>query len=676
MIKKIAFLNLLLFFLVIKVSAHHAEVPNHSYKFGKVDPIEFETKVKGVDSAADAIKLFDVGKGSFDISATTKQFVYNFTRHVRFKVVNKKAYDLANFQITLYNSSTGSGKEVLTTVHGATYNLVNGKVEVSKMTGEAKFTSRQDKNNIEKKFTLPNVKEGSIVEYTYTTASDFTFALDTWYFQGSYPSLYSSFTLTLPQYYFYKPFINGYQQIKQTEPEVLTQVYTIPGSLETNVETINAQATRTNYYAENVPAIKDENYITTLEDYVSKISFEMMATNFPGSGYKDFSSTWPKLISELMDDERFGRFINRANYDKGMVAGIIKDEKDSVAKMDLIFNYIRKAVKWDGKSTIYTSGGNQKAVLTKKSGNSADINLSLLGMLKSAGLNCSPVLLSTRSNGYHPGYPMLSKFNGVVVQVQAGGKKYLLDATDEDNQDDFISYQNLSHQGLRVNVSDKTAEWISLENSKLSSSNIAYNLVLGEDNKFTGNLYVSSDNYEGQKRRKAYKANPTQAEFVKNYKANKPGLEIVSYKIENLDLPGQALAETMNVAIEDNMADAGNLLYFSPMFYEQTKENPFKLEERNFPVDFAYPFQDAFSAVIEFPEKYSLEKMPKNEAFSLPNNDGLFTIQYFVEGHKIAIRSKVSINKPVFSSEEYFTLKEFYKNIVRKQAEQIVFKKI
>jgi hypothetical protein len=671
MIKNLTFSLFVLFLSLTKVSGQSKDNSIRTFKYGKVDVTEFDTKVKGVDSAADAIKLFDVGKGTFEISATSHQFVYNFTRHVRFKVVNKNAQDLANFEVILYNSAVGSGKEDMTSLRGATYNLVNGKVEVSKMTGDAKFTSRLDKNHVEKKFTLPNVKEGSIIEYSYTTVSDFFFALDDWYFQGRYPAKYSAFTITIPEYYMYKPFINGYLEIQQTRAEIISQMYALSAAEQTAV-----QVTKTSYYVEDIPAIKDESFITTIDDYVAKISFEMMATKFPGSGYKDYSSTWPKLMFELMNEDQFGRFINRANYEKGFVSGIVKEEKDSVAKMNLIFNYIKKAVKWDGRHTIYTSENSQKAVMEKKTGNSADINLCLLGMLKMAGLICSPVLLSTRENGFHPGYPMLSKFNNVVIEVQAGGKQYLLDATDEDNLEGLLSYQDLSHQGLRVHVSEKTAEWISLENPNLSSTSIGYNLVLGTDNKFTGNMYFSTDYYEGLRRRKKYKGTATEAEFLKNYKASKPGLEIVSYKIENLNQPEQALAETMNVTIEDNVEDAGNLIYFTPMLYERTKDNPFNLEDRKFPVDFAYPFQELFKSVIEFPEKYVLDKLPKSEAFALPNNDGAFSIYYIVEGNKIAIRSKISINKPVFSAEEYYTLKEFYKNIVRKQAEQIVFKKI
>lgn len=676
MCKKFKLCLLGVFFVVTNVSAQTNSVRSNSLKFGKVALEEFETKVEGTDSAAAAIKLFDIGKGTFEISTKNGQFVYNFTRHVRYKVVNKNGYELADFEVGLYNSSTSTSEETLQSVRAATYNLVNGKIEVSKMTGDAKFSNRVDKNHVVKKFTLPNVKEGSIIEYTYNTISDFTFALDDWYFQGGYPCKYSEFTMTLPQYYIYKMSATGYIPVNQLKSEQINQTYFIPGTVSGHAQPVNATATRTVFYAEDIPAIKDENYITSLRDYTAKLGFELTATNFPSTGYKDYSSTWPKLITELMDEESFGKFIKRTNYDKGFLASIIKDEKDSLQKAALIFNYVKNNLKWDGKYGYYSNGNSQRAVFQKKSGNTGDINLSLLGLLREAGIKCSPVLLSTRDNGAHPGFPMLSKFNNVIVAAEVGNRRILMDATDEDNLQNLISYHDLSHQGLRVDLGTNSGEWISLENETVSKSTTVYNLVLNEENSFTGNLFISTSNYDGLRRRSLYKRTSSEAEFIKNYKTSKPGLEVSSYKIENLNLPEQALSETMEVVIEDNVEDAGNLLYFSPLFFERTKENPFSLEDRKYPVDFAYPFEENISSVIEFPAKYKLEKLPKNEAFTLPEKAGFFSIVYRLEGNQVAIRTKITINKPVFSAEEYFDLKELFKNIVRKQAEQIVFKKI
>jgi hypothetical protein len=644
-------------------------------KFGKVTAADFETKPFGADSSAAAVKIFDSGKITFEVSTATGSLESVFERHVRYKIINKNAYDLANLELHLYRGSNG-GEEKLGFATGATYNMVDGKVVVSKMNSDAKFTSQLDKNYTIKKLTLPNVKEGSVIEFNYETKSPYIFKIDDWYFQSGYPCKLSYLSFTMPQYYNYKLDATGYINIIPMKPVQVSQSLYIPSTNTTNSGTVTAQAMRNDYYAENIPAIKEENFITTMEDYVGKMGFELSSSNFPNSGFKDYGSTWQKIVEELMEHENFGGFIKRDSYSRDMVQGIISTETDPQRKMNLIFDYVKKNIKWDGKYSDYTKATSHKAVLEKKSGNAAEINLILMGMLNNAGLTAYPVLISTRRNGTHPGYPLIAKFNNVIVLVEmADSVKHFLDATDKNNVEDMIGYQNLNHMGLKVDVGNRNASWISTEDHMTSRSSMTYNLKLDKENKMTGSLYISSTHYNGLARRQEYQNAASEAEFLKDYKSSKPGLEISNYKIRNLDQPLETLEETMDITIEDNIEETGDVAYFMPMLFERTKENPFRLEERNFPVDFAYPTEENYRIMIELPETYKLEKLPASQKFALPNNDGSFTIIYDQAGNKIAIRSKITINKSTFTADEYFNLKELFKNIVAKQAEQIVFKK-
>jgi len=674
MYKKIQLLLLILILGIIKVYAQNQSPDPKNLKFGKISPEEFETKITGVDSAAAAIKLFDIGTGYFEVSHNNGGLVYVFERRLRYKIINKNGYDLADLEIPLYHNNKGA-EEKLTTLSGASYNLSNHEIVISKISNDAKFSSRLDKNRTIKKFTLPNVKEGSIIEYSYKTVSDFFFQLDDWYFQNHYPCKYSSFTITIPQYFIYKTSAGGYINIQQDKPAQVYQTLYIPSDNTHNSYTVTAQALKIHYYAQDIPAIKNENYITTLDDYVSKIGFELNTVQYPNSTPKDYNSTWPKIIAELKEHEHFGGFIKNRIEDDQLLNGILKGEDDPELKMNLIYNYVKNNIKWNGKYNDYAEVSSQKEVLEKRSGNSAEINLILSGLLKDAGLRSFPVLLSTRNNGTHPGYPLLSKFNSLIILVEIGDKKHLLDATNKNNTNDLISYQNLNHKGLKLNFDINDAEWISVENSKISSSNTVYNIVLNTSDKITGSLFLSTTNYKSLEKRSDYLATASQDEYVQRYRNAKNGLNIKNYTVTNLNEPEKPLIESMDVMIEDNVEEAGNLIYFSPLLFNRTKENPFTLEERNFPVDFAYPFEENYRMILDFPENYQLDKLPKSEKFKLPNDGGSFTITYSAEGNKIAVISKISILKSVFTAEEYYNLKELYKNIVRKQSEQIVFKK-
>ncbi|TBO39629.1 DUF3857 domain-containing protein [Pedobacter kyonggii] len=658
------FLTLMLCIGVSTVYAQTTQTIKREFKFGKIAPTEFEVKATGQDSSASAIKLFDVGDCYFEYNPTGG-FIYVFERHIRYKILNKNGYDLANYRVELYRNSN-SAKEDLSFMDAATYNMVDGKMVTSKLNKDARFTEEFDKNNVVKKFALPNVKEGSIIEFKYKIKSDFIFTLRGWKFQSNIPTLWSEYNVKIPEYLTYKNNLSGYYQVDHPLHQNVSASY-VPG--------LSSTAVYDKYCAANVPALKEEPYVTTMDDYIPKIKFELRATQFPGELYQDFNGSWSKIINGLAQDEKFGGFINKNSYAKSVLPGILKGEKDTLAAVKLIFNYVKNNLKWNKEYSEYAKETNPKSIFEKKTGSSADINLSLLSLLKEAKIEAYPVLISTRENGEHPGYPVESAFNNIIGVTQIGNTLYFLDATDKDLPVGMLDYENLSHQGFYMNLKSFNGKWLSTEPSLSSEKIFVYNMTLDKENKLTGKINQYSKGYSALNLRNKYRKTNNETEFVKNFKKDKTGLEISNYKIDNLDNLDELLTESMDVVIEDNVEEAGNLVYFTPLLFERTKENLFKLEQRKFPVDFAYPFKESYRITINFPEDYEVDKLPKGGVYKLPEDNGTFTINYVAEGKTLMVRSIISVNKSLYTPEEYFDLKELFKTVVEKQAEQIVFKK-
>jgi len=635
------------------------------FKFGKISPSEFDIKATGQDSSASAIKLFDVGDCYFELSPASGSFIYVFERHIRYKILTKNGYDLANFKIELYKNSN-SAKEDLNYMDAATYNLVDGKMIVSKLNKDAKFTEEFNKNYVFKKFALPNVKEGSIIEFKYKIKSDFIFTLRGWRFQSDIPTIYSEYNVTIPEYLSYKTDLSGYYSVNHTLHKSENASY---------VTGVSSNAMHDQYTAENLPALKDEAFITTIDDYIPRISFELLATRFPNQMYEDYTGTWPKIINSLSLDENFGGFINKNGYAKTVLPNILKGEKDTLTCIKLIYNYVKNNIKWNNDYSKYTSVINPKAIFEKKSGSSADINLTLLNLLKEAKINAYPVLLSTRDNGAHPGYPIISKFDNVVILASTGNRAYFMDATNQDLPIGMIDFENLSHQGFLIDFKNINGNWISTEPEFAQDKAFIYNLTLDKENKLKGQINQYSKGYAALNLRNRYRKTNNEIEFLKSFKKDKNGLELSNYKIDNLDLLDETLTESMSVVIEDNVEEAGNLVYFNPLLFEKTKENIFKHEERKFPVDFAHPIKESYRITLNFPEDYEIDKLPKSAAYKLPDDNGTFTISYFSEGKTLMVKSVITINKTIYAPEEYFDLKALFKAVVEKQAEQIVFKK-
>lgn len=657
--------KLLLSAFVIIIVQFNAYAQKKEFKFGKVALEEFQTKPLGEDSAASAIKLFDIGNCYFEISPSTGGFIYVYEKHVRYKIINKNSYNLADYSVGL-RKGNGGNREELHNFDAASYNLVDGKIVTSKPNKDSKFSEEFNKNFTYKKIALPNVKEGSIIEFRYAIKSSFIFNLRGWGFQSDIPTVYTEFNVKIPEYLSYKTNFSGYIVINRTKSEKINASY---------VSGLSSTANYDQYVLENVPALKNEAYITTLDDYRPTVDFELRSTNFPGSLMEDFNSTWPKIVSDLAKDENFGLFINKNSYAKTALPTILKGEKDPMVMTKLILDHVKKNIKWNKESYFYATGTNPKAVFEKKLGNSADINLTLISLLKEAKIEAAPVLISTRDNGAHPGYPILSKFDNVIAQVVIGDKNLFIDATNENMPLGMIAHENLNHQGFKVNLQTIEGNWISTEPIHTNETMYALDLVLDSDNKLKGSYNQYSRGYAALAVRNSYKNTNNETDYLKNFKTNKTGLAISEYSISNLNELDELLTQSMKVVIEDNVEEAGNLVYFSPLLYERTKENLFKQDTRNFPVDFATPIKETYRIKVIFPENYEIDKLPASGSYKIPGNSGLFTISFISEGKTLMVRSSIEISKSWYAPDEYFNLKELFKAIVEKQAEQIVFKK-
>lgn len=654
----------LLLLIAISISQLSAFSQKKEFKFGKIDPEEFQTKSFGKDSAAAALKLFDVGNLYFEYNEQTG-FKYVYERHIRYKILTKAGYDLANYKISLYKAN-GNSKDDLFGMDAATYNMVEGKMVTSKLTKDAKFTEEYNKSYTYKKFTLPNVKEGSILEFKYTLKSDFIFNLRGWNFQSDIPTLYTEYNVKIPEYFIYKTNFGGYLKPERTKHESISVNYAVG---------LSSNATYDQYALKNVPALRDEAFITTIDDYIPSVEFELQATDFPNDTYKNLNGTWPKIVKELTEDENFGVFINKNSYAKSVLPTILKAEKDTLAITKLIFDYVKSNIKWNKERNKYAVGTNPKAIFEKKTGSSADINLCLISLLKEAKVSVYPLLLSTRDNGRHPGYPMISKFNSVIAHVIINNQNILLDATDIDMPLGMVSYNNLNHEGLSLDLKNGTGGWITTEPTFANEKMINYVLVLDKENQLKGDIVQYTKGYAALNLRDKYRTTNNETEFLKDFKKTKTGLEISNYKISNLDNLDELLTESMQVVIEDNVEETGNLVYFTPLLFEKTKENPFKHEERLFPVDFAYPIKENYRITVAYPTDYEIEKLPKGSIYKIPDNKGTFTITFFNQDNSLMVKSVIDIPKSYYTTEEYFHLKALFKTIVEKQAEQVVFKK-
>jgi hypothetical protein len=192
----------------------------------------------------------------------------------------------------------------------------------------------------------------------------------------------------------------------------------------------------------------------------------------------------------------------------------------------------------------------------------------------------------------------------------------------------------------------------------------------------TGSISYIRDGYAAIGFRNREEEFLNEDKLIEKMTTDRPGMVVNSYEIEGLNEKQGKVTTKLDVSLTSSCDVMGDIISFSPLFYESTKENPFKLEERKFPVDFNYPISYVRSFKISIPEGYEVESLPANVGFVTPDKSAKFVYSTNNFGNIINVTVITEINKIMYLPTEYTVIKEFYNLIVAKQAEQIILKKI
>ena len=646
-------------------------------KFGDIPMDQLEMIRYEKDSSAAAVVLADYGQSTMEYSQSDG-FVLQFERLTRIKILTKDGLDYANFSIPLYHS--GSSNEKLSGLKAVTYNLENGKVIEVKLKNDAVFKEKQDANVDIMKITLPSVKAGSIVEITYKVRSDFFFNFQDWEFQNSLPIVWSEYRARIPEYFNYEKYMQGYIQLSVNENTTEQNSITIHSKERSegratqttfSDDKIDFLESRFRWAAKDVPAFKPEPFITSPRDYISKMNFELSFTKFPNQPMKNYMGSWEDINKTYAESSDFGEEVTGNGFLKKTVEEITSGSTSPENKIGAICNYVKQTVAWDGTSRKYTSAS-LKSVLDDKKGNSAEINLLLASMLEKADLKVSPVLLSTRDHGFiREATPASSQFNYVICLVQLGDKSILLDATDKLLPTGTLPEKCLNGNGFVV--SKDGVEWVKLQSPGKSRRIVNAELTLENTGELKGKLQIERTGYYAHGSRKNY-FSKGEADYQKDFLGSR-SWELSKSDYQNANEIQQSFKEAHELTINDHITSTGEMIYLSPFVMDQEEENPFKLEAREYPVDFGSPFDKTYVIKITIPDNYTVEELPKSKALVLPNSAAKYFFNAAQAGNTINIASSLSLNRSLFVQDEYPNLREFYNQIVAKQAEQIILKK-
>ncbi|TLV00473.1 DUF3857 domain-containing protein [Dyadobacter luticola] len=635
--------------------------------FGVIDKASLQMKVCPGDSSADAMFLYDYGETTFGYEANRGIFIKTKI-WARIKIFKESGLDQGNILLTYYEGAKTGAKEKLDDISGVVYNLDGNEIVTTKLDQSTIQTEKSAEGYLTRKFNLPNVKKGSVIEYSYTRFTPFLVSATpkAWPFQGSIPIQWSEYKVTIPSFIEYHITFGGYLPFYINESEVVDMKF--------GLKMLEGKSTSYRLVVKDAPAFVNEPFITTSDDYISKVSFEPSAYKIAGFIGEEFAGTWDQIDWKFRKAALFGEEINAPVFGKEIPEQLLDNAASPKDKMNVGYSYIQKTMKWDEGVALMPASDIKKAYQNRK-GNSAAVNLLLINLLRKAGLDCDPVVLSTRSHGkVFKDFPTLENFNYVIARVMVDSVAYLLDATQKFARPGVLPEYALNgfgrvipkvYQGHFIDIIPKDA------NSTLVMVDAEF---LPEDGKLKGKYSASLGGYEALDWREDFASEPDKKyleAFQKEFSEWSIKNLTVSNKTEKLDAPVSVKCE---FETESESMSPGTY-YFDPITAGKMKENPLKSSERIYPLDFTTLVATSFIGTFRLPEGYFIEEMPKAEVITLPGNSARFLYQAKQDGNVIQVTSKVSINKIKFLPEEYHDLKEFFDRVVTKHAQPLVIKK-
>lgn len=653
-----------------------------NFKFGKVSKEELQETSYMSNEDVNAAVLYREEFITFEFVAN-EGFVQKKNIFERIKIYNKQGFDYATKSLRYYDSDSRNS-ETISALKAVTYNLENEKIQKTKLKSNGIFKEKKNKYWKTQKFTMPNLKEGCIVEYKYTLTSPFL-RVDEIYLQQTIPIKKLDFKFEAPEYYNYKKHINPQANyLPLISDEVISKSITFSSREQAGMggsgttrsqkqeskESVRYKVVKANLV--NIPALKQEPMVSNINDYRSKLVLEIDFLKYPNKPIKQLSTTWEAVANTIYENEAFGGQLNKTNFYKDEIDALIANSNDNLEKAGLIFNFLKSKVKWNGFVGIYSESGVRKAY-KNQTGSNADINLLLTSMLRYAGLNANPVLVSTKENGV-PLFPTRDGFDYVVSAIEMPNGLILLDASSTFSSPNILPTRALNWQGRMIKEGGSST-WVNLLPSKPSKHKVFMNYTINDDISISGKIRNQlTDHY-------AYKFssnffNASDESIIDVLQEKSPELVVSDLDIKNMS-NSKPILQSYSFTLDNALDKIGDDIYISPMLFLVSRESPFKQETRNYPIDFNHPFINEYMINISIPEGYKIESLPENKAVKLDeNNVSKYTYLLNESGNNIQLKVSFNFNYSAVPSAEYPTFRQYYNSYIEKLSDKIVLKKI
>ncbi len=639
---------IIFFFVFLLYNSLYSQDNFKEKKFRDVSIEELQMDSCDFYSGADAMVLFNVANLYIDYE-NVKGVVYHLYVHKRIKIFSNSGKSFASGKIKFIKSKAKRFSDNIRKFKAYTYNLVEGKVEETKIGKKDKFINDISDYSAEMSFAMPNVQKGSVIDLKYEIISTNIGNLKTWFFQDVIPVKISKISYRFPNFLKYK--INTYGNFYSLKSK--KDYHT----LNINNHTFDAYGKEISM--SNILPLEKEKYMGSLLGSLSRLEFNLEYID-PYYGFKYNNSTYEKMNKNLLGDSMFG-----GRMKKGGFAKVWEKElkgKSQIEKAEFILKKIQNNTAWNNIFSIY-SGVSGKKLMKKGEGNTGEINWALISALKYFDIETYPVIIKRKKYGIpNPAFCNIFDYDYLVALVVIDNKEYFCDAT-SDFPFGIIREQCINDKGFVV---DENYRWIDMTKNADFKQSAIYTF------KIKGN-YIFSDILVQLKQYAAFEA---YGKYNNEKLKNELKKQFSDYEIEKIEFDTINNSDIFkySISLKKEIED-DEIIVLEPFIKPYFDINPFKKEERISNVDFKYNITLNYMFNLELPDGYTIE-LPSN--VRIENEDKTLKYQYMATngGDKVVVMMKYKSAKTVFSPQEYTVLKTFFEKMTTTNKQVVLLKKL
>lgn len=652
-------INVLLLLLFFTMGQYAYAQENFTEEPGKITQYEISLKEYDKDPDAEALVIYDLGEYFFRADAS-QNILLEMKFRKKIKILKQAGIKYANIEIPYYIDSRDW--ETIEKLEAITYNQEGTQLKKTLLDPKNVFEEKVSDNMRVKKIALSDVREGSIIEVAYTISTPYYKFMREWYFQDKIPVVKSRLRYRAIPYYEYAYIIKGIGKMDEFNSFV--------AKLDSHLGPYTYREMVYDFGLNNIPAFKDDDFVSSPKDYLASIHFQMSKVNFPEGGSTNIISTWTEICNEILKNDFFGKYIKKSQKEaEKILPQLALEDKTQAQKIEEIADYVKSNYSWDGSNNRYADS-KFSDFLKQKKGNNANINLFLVGLLQKAGLDAHPVLLSTREHGaVSIDHPFAQFFNYVIAMVNVNERIYLVDATDPLLHFSSLPEQCINVLGL-VTKPKQEAEWLITKQQNITQANKTFNIEVDPSTQSlkVGANYMSNGNF-AHRYRSIYSGD--QDNLKKSFKKNNNIDVIGDIEVINHEKLNQPFV--IKFAFNTNVEAVSDKLFIHPFCNLSMDNNKFKQNSRTLPIDMIYTVGERYESLIVIPDGYEVDYIPKQTRL---DND-VVTFNYNVDliDNAIRIVSDYKLKQNIYEASQYNDLKMSFAKMIDQLGEMVVLKK-